>query len=59
LKGRYKALGNFEDEEAVHEIKRLKKANVELVKVESALDGVDGDSNVAKIDHLKAACKKG
>jgi chromosome segregation ATPase len=54
-----KALGDFEDEAAVHEIKRLKKANLELVKVESALDGVDGDSNVARIDNLKTANKMG
>jgi septal ring factor EnvC (AmiA/AmiB activator) len=53
-----KAIGDFEDEEAVDEIKRLKKANVELVKVASALDGCAGDSNVAKIDTLKAACEK-
>jgi PIN domain nuclease of toxin-antitoxin system len=53
-----KAIGDFEDQEAVREIKRLKKANVELVKVEYALDGCAGDSNVAKIDALKAACEK-
>jgi predicted nucleic acid-binding Zn-ribbon protein len=53
-----KAIGDFEDEEAVREIRRLKKANVELIKVESALDGCAGDSNVAKIDTLKAACEK-
>jgi septal ring factor EnvC (AmiA/AmiB activator) len=52
-----KAIGDFEDEEAVDEIKRLKKANVELVKVESALYGCAGQSNVAKIDTLKAACE--
>jgi hypothetical protein len=52
-----KAVGKFEDEEAVREIKRLKKADLELVKVVSALDGCVGDSNVAKIDALKAACK--
>lgn len=52
-----KAIGDFEDEEAVREIKRLKKADLELVKVVSALDGCVGGSNVAKIDTLKTACK--
>lgn len=32
-----KAIGHFEDEEAVCEVKRLKKREVELVKMESAL----------------------
>lgn len=50
-----KAIGDFEDDAAVAEIKRLKKADLELVKVVSALDGVAGNSNVAKIDNLKAA----
>ncbi|KAH0398486.1 hypothetical protein KCU89_g7190, partial [Aureobasidium melanogenum] len=48
-----KAIGDFEDDAAVAEIKRLKRADLELVKVVSALDGVAGDSNVAKIDKLK------
>ncbi|KAH0382113.1 hypothetical protein KCU92_g6572, partial [Aureobasidium melanogenum] len=52
-----KAIGDFEDDAAVAEIKRLKRADLELVKVVSALDGVAGDSNVAKIDKLKAACR--
>jgi hypothetical protein len=52
-----KAIGDFEDEEAVREIKRLKKADLELVKVVSALDGCVGDSNAAKIDALKAVRK--
>ncbi|KAG9697438.1 hypothetical protein KCU95_g3717, partial [Aureobasidium melanogenum] len=52
-----KAIGDFEDEAAVAEIKRLRRADLELVKVVSALDGVAGDSNVAKIDNLKATSR--
>lgn len=52
-----KAIGDFEDEAAVTEIKRLRRADLELVKVVSALDGVAGDSNVAKIDNLKATSR--
>ncbi|KAG9911460.1 hypothetical protein KCV05_g1050, partial [Aureobasidium melanogenum] len=52
-----KALGDFEDDAAAAEIKRLKRANLELVKVVSALDDMAGSFNVAKIGNLKATCR--
>ncbi|KAG9985981.1 hypothetical protein KCU98_g4341, partial [Aureobasidium melanogenum] len=51
------ALGDFEDDAAAAEIKRLKRANLELVKVVSALDDMAGSFNVAKIGNLKATCR--
>ncbi|KAG9664402.1 hypothetical protein KCU95_g830, partial [Aureobasidium melanogenum] len=52
-----KALGDFEDDAAAAEIKRLKRADLELVKVVSALDDMAGSFNVAKIGNLKATCR--
>lgn len=53
-----KTIGEFEDEEALCEVKRLQNKEVELAKMQTALGAVDQESNKARLDAVKAAGKK-